>query len=101
SSWIYTLSLHDALPISLCVTFNFFESSAQKPPIKFGDVSLEEVKMSQYALDSAATAVVLCDYGESDLKYDQNQGFYLTFDRITRIKILTRDGYDHANFRIP
>lgn len=87
--------------VALCVTFNFFESSAQKPPIKFGDVSLEEVKMSQYALDSAATAVVLCDYGESDLKYDQNQGFYLTFDRITRIKILTRDGYDHANFRIP
>lgn len=87
--------------VALCVTCNFFESAAQKPPTKFGDVSLEELKMSQYALDSAATAVVLCDYGESNLKYDQNQGFYLVFERLTRIKILTRDGYEHANFQIP
>ncbi|HEX7015265.1 MAG TPA: transglutaminase domain-containing protein [Cyclobacteriaceae bacterium] len=87
--------------VALCVTFSFLETLAQKPPLKFGDVSTEELKMSQYAPDSAAAAVVLCDYGESDLKYDQNQGFYLVFERLTRIKILTRDGYDEANFQIP
>src|SRR5690606_34015999 len=49
----------------------------------------------------SATAAVLCDFGESNLKFDQNQGFFLVFERLTRIKILKRDGYDHANFEIP
>jgi hypothetical protein len=87
--------------VALCVTFSFLESPAQKPPAKFGDVTLEELRMTKYEPDSAATAVILCDYGESDLKYDQNHGFFLVFDRLTRVKILTRDGYDPANFQIP
>jgi hypothetical protein len=87
--------------VALCVIFNLTESFAQKQPTKFGDVTLEEVKMSQYPLDSSATAVVLYDFGESYVKYAQNLGFFLEYERLTRIKILTRDGYDHANFEIP
>lgn len=86
---------------ALCLVFNYFESSAQKPPTKFGDVTVDELKMSQYELDSAATAVVLCDYGESELKYDQSQGFFLVFERITRLKILKREGYAYVDFMIP
>jgi hypothetical protein len=74
---------------------------AQKPPVKFGDVSIDDLKMNRYDKDSSASAVVLADYGESILQYDQNKGFVLHFERITRIKILTKDGLDQGNFSIP
>lgn len=74
---------------------------AQKPPIKFGDVSIDDLKMNRYEGDSSASAIVLADYGESILQYDQNKGFVLHFERITRIKILTKDGLDRGNFSIP
>ena len=86
--------------VALCAILNTIECSAQKPPIKFGDVSLEEVKMTRYEPDSSAAAVVLADYGESEVQYNQNQGFVLLFDRITRTKILTKEGYNHGNFEI-
>lgn len=85
---------------ALSVIFSTIDCSAQKPPIKFGDVSLEEVKMTRYELDSSAAAVILADYGESEIQYNQNQGFVLVFERVTRIKILTKDGYEHGDFEI-
>lgn len=40
-------------------------AEAQKPPIKFGDVPIEQLKMKRYEKDTSASAVVLADYGES------------------------------------
>jgi len=74
---------------------------AQKPPIKFGEVPIEDLKMVTYQKDSSATALILTDYGESIIKYDDNDGFILHFERLRRIKILTKDGLDYANFSIP
>ena len=67
---------------------------AQKSPIKFGEVSLEDLKMTRYEKDSSAAAVVLCDFGESSINYSQNTGFSLNFQRTTRIKILKKDGLE-------
>jgi len=75
-------------------------SLAQKPPIKFGDISIEELKMTKYDNDSSASAVILADYGETIIQYSQNEGFQLKFERVKRIKILTKDGLDYANFSI-
>jgi hypothetical protein len=71
------------------------------PPIKFGDIPLEDLKMVNYSKDTSASAVVLADFGESSLVYSQSDGFRLSFERITRIKILTKDGLDNASFGIP
>ncbi len=76
-------------------------SVAQKPPVKFGEISVEELKMTKYDRDSSASAVILADYGESIIQYNQNEGFQLKFERLKRIKILTKDGLDYANFSIP
>lgn len=76
-------------------------SHAQKAPIKFGEVTMEELLMKKYSADTSASAVVLADFGESIIQYDQSNGFTLQFERITRIKILTKDGLDWANFSIP
>jgi hypothetical protein len=74
---------------------------AQKAPIKFGDIPMEDLKMVTYPKDSSASALILTDYGQSSLVYSQGDGFSLLFERITRIKILTKDGLDWATFSIP
>lgn len=81
---------------TLFVLFAYVFCFAQKPPIKFGKVSKEELEMTHYELDSAASAVILCDYGRSYIDYGTDQ-FQVIHERTTRIKILTKDGYDFAN----
>jgi hypothetical protein len=83
--------------LCLLVTSGF----AQKSPIKFGEISLEDLKMRIYDKDSSASAVILCDYGQSEIVYNQSTGFSLNFERITRIKFFNKDGFDWANFSIP
>lgn len=74
---------------------------AQKPPVKFGEVTKEELAMTSYLKDSTAPAVILADYGESSIVYRQNIGFSLDFVRTTRIKILTKEGLTWGDFTIP
>lgn len=90
-----------ALLAGVCFSLIFFTSNAQKAPLKFGDVSKEELGMGLYANDSTAPAVILADYGTSAILYRQNVGFTLDFERITRIKILTKDGLRWGDFTIP
>jgi hypothetical protein len=76
-------------------------SLAQKAPIKFGDVPPEQIQMRYYPRDSSASAVILADFGESTIEYNQSNGFQLIFERIKRIKILTKDGLSEGDFSIP
>lgn len=73
---------------------------SQVETIKFGDFSMEELKMTKYALDSSAEAVVLWDNGVGEIKYAQNRGFYIEFERHTKIKILSTDGYSWADVEV-
>lgn len=90
-------SLITGLIIALSISYCF----AQKAPAKFGDVSIEDLKMTRFANDSSAEAVVLVDFGESSMPYNQQTGFSLLFERLLRIKILTKEGLDWGNFSIP
>jgi len=74
---------------------------AQKPPVKFGDIPMEDLAMVKYEKDTSASALVLADYGESSIEFNQTTGFSLNFERITRIKILSKEGLDWATFNIP
>ncbi len=78
----------------------FTLANAQKSPIKFGEIPLEDLKMVVYDKDSSASAVVLTDFGQSSILYNQTEGFTLNFERTTRIKVLTKDGLDWATFSI-
>ena len=40
--------------------------NAQKAPMKFGNVSMDEVTMKYYEADSSVDAAVLCEYGVLD-----------------------------------
>lgn len=85
----------------LIIVLFFTTSNAQKLPFKFGEIPIEDLKMTHYDKDSSASAVVLLDFGQSSIVYNQTEGFSLTFERITRIKILTKDGLDWATFSVP
>jgi hypothetical protein len=85
--------------LALCLIISV--ANAQKAPFKFGEISIDDLKMTRYDKDSSAAAIVLGDYGQSSVDYSQNTGFTLNFERITRIKILKKEGLLWADFEIP
>ncbi|MCA4898701.1 MAG: transglutaminase domain-containing protein [Bacteroidota bacterium] len=87
-----------SLLLAMCISLSLY---AQKPPLKFGDVTTDELKMTIYPKDSSAEAVVLGDYGESKLEYNKSkESFQIVFERVRRVKILRKEGLDLANFNI-
>ena len=61
---------------------------------------MDEMKMTVYDKDTTAEAVVLADYGVSEIQYNSSNGFELNFKTHVRIKILKKDGLDEANVEI-
>ena len=87
--------LYRFLPL-LALLLGSFGALAQPDPIKFGRPDAADFA----ATDSSAAAVVLCDYGQSRLE-GHRDGFRVVFERVTRIKILRKAGYDEATVTIP
>jgi len=73
-----------------------FQAVSQRSPIKFGDIPMEDMTMTTYPLDSSAAAVILSDYGEAHMEL-RNGKIYSTIERMTRIKILAKEGLSRAN----
>jgi hypothetical protein len=72
---------------------------AQKSPIKFSDISLEEGNMRAYDRGCSAEAVMLVDYGEADLTVFSDMP-KLKFERHVRIKVLKKEGLRWADATI-
>lgn len=75
-------------------------STAQKSPIKFGVIPPEDLKMTVYAKDSSAGAVILTDYGHAEMQF-YTSSVKLEFNRHVRIKILNKEGFKWADAEIP
>ncbi|MBF9222224.1 DUF3857 domain-containing protein [Hymenobacter ruricola] len=73
---------------------------AQPEPIKFGQVDKKDLTAEPFAQDSAAAAVVLCDFGRSRME-GKGAGLQVVFERVTRVKILRKAGFDYATVEIP
>jgi hypothetical protein len=80
--------------ISFLAVLSFANSSAQTYNEPFGKIEMSTMLMDKYPEDSTAEAVVLYRKGE----FEPNQ-FQFTFSM--RIKILTKEGFDQANFVVP
>jgi len=72
-----------------------FAGFGDKSPIRWGKVSPAEFSVKPLGSDSAAPAVVLCDFGDIDIS---NRTFYT---RHTRIKIMNEAGLRYATVEIP
>ena len=78
-----------------CMVLHLFvitETFAQKAPIELGEVKQAEVAMTTHPKYPDVDAVTLCDYGNVYFNTDGK----LVMERITRIKILKKGGYDYA-----
>lgn len=83
--------------LSLLLILLFYNNLyCQDPPIEWGVIPRSDLEMKSYPADSNASAVILCDYGQSNF----NNSLHIIYDRITRIKILNKNGYDKASVAI-
>ena len=89
-----------ALMLGLMATLSVHIVCAQKSPVKFGDIPMEDLKMKVYDKDSSAAAVMLVDYGEAYVSVTAINAT-LVFERHVRIKILTKEGMRWADAGIP
>ena len=93
--------------IALFATLSAFTAFAQKEPITFGKIDVNDLKMTVYPKDSAASAVILCDYGEAHMEASPNVNiiyFDIVYTFHRRIKIFKADPsvVDYfANVEIP
>ncbi len=73
---------------------------AQKPPVKFGKIDKDELKMTRYDADPQAEALVLCDFGSLEFEFASGERSFRFF-RTKRIKIFKESGYQYADILIP
>lgn len=77
------------------------QKTKDQPKIKFGDVKPEDFAPTVYSIDSNANAVVLADIGDSKFEGNNSGDFSLIFNRIKRIRIINKNGFDEATIEIP
>jgi len=88
------------LSLALFITIGI-DSFSQNGHLKFGKIDKASLEMEVYEKDTSASAVILADYGSTEIKYNTtNESFYYEFIRHRRIKILKKDGYDWANHKV-
>ena len=76
-----------------------FAGQAQKSPVKYGDIPMDDMKMTLYDKDSSAAAVFLVNYGKAYIEIVVDDPV-LTYERHVRIKILKKDGLSWADASI-
>ncbi|MFY0625925.1 MAG: DUF3857 domain-containing protein [Reichenbachiella sp.] len=74
-----------------------YQSIGQNLKLKFGKISIDDLKKSSYEIDTSASAIVLADIGKTEFRYNESSGISLLFSHHLRIKILKTEGYDQAN----
>jgi hypothetical protein len=68
--------------------------------IKFGKPELADFEAKNFVADSTAPAVVLYDFGNTRFRLN-GTSFQLESERVTRIKILKKAGYEVATIEVP
>jgi transglutaminase-like putative cysteine protease len=92
------LTMIRAIALAIAILFVSDLAIAQKAPIKYGKVSMDELLMKTYEKDTSAVAVYLCDYGVSEIPFMTTTfSFEYKHTRIMRIKILKDEGLDYGD----
>lgn len=74
--------------------------AAQESPMKWGSIPEADLRMTVYAPDTAASALVLGNYGDLELTISAD-GILYNFFKHRRVKILKRSGFDKGDVLIP
>jgi len=87
--------------VVLLLTLQGLHAQKGKNPYKYGDIKPEDFSPALHSFDSTADAVVLADIGNSYFRESNEGWFVMVFERHQRIKVLSKNGMDEANFVIP
>lgn len=71
-----------------------------KSGIKFGKVTVEDLNKKVYSIDSNASAVVLGDFGSTEIVGNNEGWFSLRYKHHKRVHILNKAGYDMGDVNI-
>ncbi len=72
----------------------------QELKLKYGDIDKSDFEVADFKGDSSMSAIILADLGSSKIQYDGTRGWFLLFEKHTRIKILSTEGYNFADVEI-
>ncbi len=75
--------------------------NAQRPKIKYGDVSIKDFESKAYSIDSSAHAVVLASFGEVEYEGNSNGALSIVYKKHVRIRIMNKNGFDAGTISIP
>jgi hypothetical protein len=87
------------LLLSLWCSIALYTAPALADDFPYGQFSLNELKMSGYAKDATANALVLYEYGKTWIS--SNDGLPLYHEYHVKIKIFNAKGFEHGNISIP
>lgn len=79
------------LSVFILISGNTFSQS------KFGNATMEELTMTEFPQDSAASAVILSKTGETRFTYNEQTGFQFEYTLKMKVKILKNEGLDICN----
>ncbi|RYZ20791.1 MAG: DUF3857 domain-containing protein [Chitinophagaceae bacterium] len=68
---------------------------------KFEKINAAMLQQRVYAIDSGASAVILADFGETEIEGNAKGFFSFVFTRHKRVHILSKGGYSEATFELP
>lgn len=84
------------------IAFSSSITAQKKSSASFGKVSPKDFEIASPIIDSSSNAVIIADVAFSRFAPNSRQtDFAIEFSRFTRIKILSRNGYDIATVQIP
>jgi hypothetical protein len=76
--------------VTLLTTCFALAASAQKAPISFGKIDKKDLEMTVYPKDSAASAVILCDYGSAKVEAHIDD-YVIVYEYHRRVKVFKAD----------
>lgn len=92
------------LTLMLCVGVSTLYAQTTQPikrEFKFGKIAPTEFEVKATGQDSSASAIKLFDVGDCYFEVGPGSGgFIYVFERHIRYKILNKNGYDLANFKV-
>lgn len=91
------------LTLMLCIGVSTAYAQTTQPikrEFKFGKIAPTEFEVKASGQDSSASAIKLFDVGDCYFEYNPTGGFIYVFERHIRYKILNKNGYDLANYRV-
>ncbi len=88
---------HFSMALAMVIVAMSTHCLAQKSPVKFGEVSLADLKMTESEIDPSAGAEYLLMWGLTSFDGE----FETVLSLHTRIKILNKNELDRGNIKIP